>query len=122
MQRLDCATLSLEAANARSKNRNEFLNPIAPNQQTIYNDFARLSLCMRHLCFRLLPGAQPNFDKQKTQVEFAHFEAHLRKAADDVSDVEPSRTGETAKLNAVRIAFEGTIATGGRGFAIGIDA
>jgi len=46
-------------------------------------------------------------------VELAHFEAHLRKAGDGVSDVEPSRIGETAELNAVRTAFKGTIATGG---------
>lgn len=61
---------------------------------------------------------QPGFDKKKAQAEFADFQARLRKAADDVSEVEPSRIGETAALNAARTAFAGTIATGAKGEAL----
>lgn len=61
---------------------------------------------------------QPGFDRQKAQAEFADFQMRLRKAIDDVSDVEPLRVGETAALTAVRTAFAGTIATGAKGEAL----
>ncbi|MGW8393954.1 tetratricopeptide repeat protein [Pseudoduganella sp. HUAS MS19] len=61
---------------------------------------------------------QSGFDKQKAQAEFADFQTRLRKAIDDVSDVEPRRVGETAALTAVGAAFAGTIATGAKGDAL----
>lgn len=61
---------------------------------------------------------QPGFNKQKAQVEFADFQTRLRKAIDDVNDIEPSRIGKTAALNRMHTAFAETIAPGAKGDAL----
>lgn len=58
---------------------------------------------------------QPGFDRQRAQAEFADFQERLRQAMDGVNDLEVSRIGESAALDAVRQAFSHTIASSTKG-------